>query len=260
MEIGIIGCGSMGAGIAKALSKEHQLFLCDHHPERVAALAKEIGGTAVKTPKEAVLKSELIVLAIKPQDLHTLSAELKGVLNSNKTLVSILAGVSTSKLKEQFKQATTIRMMPNLALIYGKGVIGIVDDSALTKAAKTKLEKVFSSLGLITWLPERLINPLTSLTGSGPAFMMVLIEAMIDAGIAMGFDAETAKSLTLEMISGSLSLLKESKKHPAEIKEQITSPGGTTIAGLKAMEDGAVRSGIMNTFLAAHARSIEMGS
>lgn len=258
MDIAIIGCGNMGHGIAKILGKEHPLILCDRHAGRAAAVAKETGGTEVKSPREAAQKAEMIILAIKPQDLHSTSVELKGALNSNKVLVSILAGVTTAKLQEQFKPSITVRMMPNLALLYGKGVIGVVDDSSLTKTIKGKIDKVFSPLGLVKWLPEHLINPLTALTGSGPAFAMVLIESMIDAGVAMGFDADTAKVLVFEMLEGSISLLKESHKHPGELKWQITSPGGTTIAGLRALEAAGVRSGIINTFLAAYERSREL--
>ena len=258
MDISIIGCGTMGKGIATVLSKGNKLLLCDHHQGRAATLAQEIGATAAKNATEAVQKSELVILAVKPQDFSNISREIKSTLNGDKTIVSILAGITLSQLQDNFKPSAAVRMMPNLPLIYGKGVIGIVDDSTLSEQAKGKLETVFAPLGFVKWLPERLFNALTALTGSGPAFAMVMIESMVDAGIAMGFDADTAKMLVIQMLEGSLTMLKETGKHPAEIKWEITSPGGTTIAGLKAMEAAGVRSGIINTFLATQARSIEM--
>lgn len=258
MEIGIIGCGNMGSGFARALGKEHKLFLYDRNDDKTAALAKETKGTAVKTAKEAVQKAELIILAVKPHHIHAVSRDMKSAVNDTKTIVSILTGLSLGKLEDHFKPAAVVRMMPNLALVHGKGVLGIEDDGSMTKTTKTKIEKVFAPLGIIKWLPENLINPLTALTGSGPAFVAVMIESMIDAGISMGFDAETAKMLVIEMIKGSLALLTESKKHPGEIKWEIAAPGGTTIAGLKVLEESGLRSAIINTFLATHNRAKEM--
>ncbi len=146
-------------------------------------------------------------------------------------------------------------MMPNLPLIYGEGVIGLCSDEKMIKEDRDILAKLFESLGKIYWLPESKINGLTALTGSGPAFFFSMVESMIDAGIAMGFAAKDAQSLVYQMLKGSLTLLERSEKHPGELKWQIASPQGTTIAGLKRLEELAVRGGIMNTFLAAYDRA-----
>ena len=145
--------------------------------------------------------------------------------------------------------------MPNLALIYGEGVIGLSSDENIPQKNKEDLTKAFELLGKIHWLSEDKINALTALTGSGPAFFFVMVEAMVDAGIAMGFTAHTAQDLIYQMLQGSLTLLEKTSKHPGELKWQIASPQGTTIAGLKTLEELAIRGGIMNTFLSAYDRA-----
>ena len=151
-------------------------------------------------------------------------------------------------------------MMPNLPLVYGMGVIGLSSSNKIKNEDKEHLTKMFGSLGKIYWLPEEKIDALTALAGSGPAFFLVMVEAMIDAGIAMGFTAADAQGLIYQMLRGSLTLLEQTSKHPGELKWQIASPQGTTIAGLKRLEELALRGGIMNTFLAAYDRAKKLSS
>ena len=180
-------------------------------------------------------------------------------LKKGQVIISLLAGIPIVTLKESFPRATILRMMPNLALIYGKGVIGVSSNEKISKKNKESLTKVLESLGKVYWLSEDKINALTALTSSGPAFFFVMMEAMIDAGIAMGFSAQEAQDLIHHMLQGSLTLLEKTSKHPGELKWQIASPQGTTIAGLKKLEELALRGGIINTFLAAYDRANELG-
>lgn len=148
--------------------------------------------------------------------------------------------------------------MPNLAMCYGAGVIGIVDSPNLPLSLKDELEKLLAPLGWIYWLKESKIDALTSLTGSGPAFMLTLIEAMTEAGIAMGIQASDAQELILRMLQGCLTMMQKTGKHPGELKWQIASPNGTTMAGLRVLEREHVRSGLIETFLAAYQRAQEI--
>lgn len=255
MQIAIIGCGNMGRGIAQRLSSLHHLSLYDYHEEKSAALEQEGHGKRCIDIKEAVNGSHLVILAIKPQNLKEVAMMLAKEINPEQVVVSLLAGVSMQILKQVFSLPTIVRMMPNLALIYGEGVIACVSDNTLSMQKREHLTQLFSSLGKVYWLPEDKINAVTALTGSGPAFFFVMIEAMIEAGIAMGFSAIEAQDLIQKMVKGSLALLEHTSKHPGELKWQVTSPQGTTIAGLKTLEELALRGSIINTFLSAYERA-----
>jgi pyrroline-5-carboxylate reductase len=249
-KVGIIGCGHMGAGIARKLSTRQQVFLSSRDREKTKLLAEEIGAKAVEHLEELVNKTDMIILAVKPQNLMEVADLLQGKLREAQSLISILAGTSVDKLKQTFKANSVVRMMPNLALLYGEGVIGLAgEDSPETKR---NLASIFGCLGHLHWMSEEKLDALASLTASGQAFVYVLIEAMVEAGIAMGFPAEEALALILEMMKGSITQLRESRKHPAELKWQVASPGGTTIEGLKALERGGVRAAILEAFLATY--------
>ncbi len=258
MQISIIGCGNMGRGLAQRLSQTNQLFLYDHNHNKSELLSQQGYGKACKEITEALNSSETVILAVKPQNLKQLAESIKDELKDKQIIVSLLAGTTFETLRHYFPTVQIVRMMPNLPLIYGEGVIGLSLNKDEKNDVKEELTKTFESLGKIYWLTEEKIDALSALTGSGPAFIFVMVEAMIDAGIAMGFSASDAQSLTYQMLRGSLTLLEQSSKHPGELKWQIASPQGTTIAGLKRLEELAVRGGIMNTFLATYDRAKQL--
>lgn len=257
MKVAIIGCGVMGAAFANHFAKEHTVFLCDQEKRKRERLAEEMGGKAVEKMTEAVKEADLVVLAVKPKDMVTVAKETRAQFSEEKLLMSILAGTSHALLRENFS-ATVLRLMPNLALTCGQGVIGLVDDEGLSEETKKSAEQLLSGLGLLAWLPESKIEALTALTGSGPAFIFVIIEALIEGGISMGFTAKEAREFTLKTIEGATSLLRATGKHPAELKWNVASPAGTTIAGLNEMEASGVRSGIIQTLHATYLRAKEI--
>lgn len=260
MKITIFGCGNMGGGIAQCLAGHQKIFLYDHSADKIEALEKKGYGKACRTAKEAIQASEMIILAVKPQNFQETADEIKKYLRKGQKVVSILTGISLASLKKSFPSADVIRMMPNLALLYGEGLIGVSVDENFPAKDKEALNKIFEPLGQIYWLPESKIDALTSLTGSGPAFFLIMLESMIDAGVAMGFTAKDAQQLVQKMVQGSLALLEKSEKHPGELKWQISSPGGTTIAGMMKLEEEALRSGIIKTFIAAYERARQLSS
>lgn len=257
MKIAILGTGVMGSAFARQLAKKgHHLLLCDHHEEKAKELAEEIGGEFIQDPKSAATEAELVFLAIKPKDLDTLAKELGDL--KGKILFSILAGISVSDLKKRFAHMEIVRSMPNLALIHGEAVIGLVDHPELKEATKTTLFALLQEMGLVFWTQEDQIDAITALAGSGPAFIIAIVEAMVDAGIMMGLKAGDAKKLVLQTILGAVALMKDQVGHPGDVRWQISAPKGTTIAGLHTFEEEGVRAGMMNTLLAAFEKAKEI--
>lgn len=260
MRIAVIGCGNMGSAFAEQLAIKHQLRLYDSKVATTQKLAQKLGGEAFPQCSEAIQGAQLILLAIKPEQFKKWALEMGKHLRSDQILVSILAGTPLSVLRSSLDKPILVRMMPNLAIRFSKGVMGFVDSPELTTELKNQLEDIFIAFGLVYWLQEKYIDGLTALAGSGPAFMLMLIEAMVEAGVAMGFSSKDSQALILQMMEGSIALLNETGKHPGDLKWQIASPGGVTIAGIRALEQANVRSGLMETFLAAYQRSQDMAA
>ncbi len=250
MKIAIIGVGNMGSILARHLSQSHSVVLCDHNRERVSSLAKELEAQVVLDPAKAVLGADLVILAVKPKDLESLAGTLLGSIALSQRLISILAGVEIKTLKELFPDASIIRMMPNLAITTGQGILGFSSKESLSEE-KVEMDSLFAGLGLSLWIPETKMNAFASLAASSPAFIFVLIEAMIEAGIYSGFSSKDSKEIVLQVLAGSVALLKGSDKTPEELKWQVTSPGGTTIKGIKELEGHSFRIAIWKAIEAA---------
>lgn len=258
MKIAIIGCGNMGNCFAERLGSFHHLLLHDRDPNWTQELAKEVGGTPCSTLSDAVKEAEIIILAVKPQSLDELAPLLTPLLKSEQIIISLLAGTLLSTLKEKLPNLAIVRIMPNLAVKYGEGVIGIVDSSEISQELKETVNALLSPLGFLFWLKENLIDALTALAGSGPAFILTIIEAMAEAGVVMGLRADDAEELTVQTMHGCVAMMQRGKSHPAELRRQIASPQGTTIAGLRMLEKNNVRSGLIETVLASYGRAQEL--
>jgi len=253
-NIAVIGCGTMGSGLAKALAPHHKIKLCDKHHEKAQAVAKEINAEANKDVADAVKDADLILLAVKPQDLSHIAKQLHGKLRQDQKLASILSGTTLEMLRRHFGDVVLLRMMPNIPCFFGEGIVGLVDSEQLSPKVKRECEAVFKTLGQIHWMEESKIDALTALGGSGPAFAFMIIESMVDAGIALGLQQKQAQDIAEQMFLGAITTLRKTGKHPGQLKWEVTSPGGCTIAGVKTMEDESVRSGIINTFLSTYER------
>jgi pyrroline-5-carboxylate reductase len=258
MKIAIMGCGIMGSAFARHWAKEYSVILCDPNREMAETLAKEIGGTFHEKLEDAAREADVILLAVKPKDLPSVAGVIGPLLTPDHLLISILAGTSVATLKRYFPTGLIVRTMPNLGLTRHSGVIGIVNDEALSLEARKKVDMLLEGMGLKLGLSENKIEALTALSGSGIGFMFVIIEAMIDGGVHLGFTSTESTEIVLKTMEGAIALMRGSGKHPAELKLQISSPGGTTIAGLRAMEEAGVRSGIFRTLVACYDRALEM--
>lgn len=249
----------MGKAFARGMARRQTVVLCDHHLEELKQLAQETGGVIEEDVKRAAVISEVILLAVKPKDFPLVAQKIGKEVVSGKVIISILAGVSISSLRQYFPNSVIVRTMPNLALLVGKGVIGVVDDPLLSGQVKLKLSQLFQEMGFVTWVTEEKLEALTALTGSGIGLVMMMIEAMAESGVFMGFTAQESLELVCKGIEGAVALIEKTHLHPALLKTQICSPSGTTIAGVLAMEQGRVRAGIMDAIIASYQKGIEMG-
>lgn len=257
MKIGIIGCGNMGTAFAKILHSHHSIVLYDHHFEKSEHLARLGFGKQATSLEQCLHEVHWVILAIKPQSFSKFSSQLYSV-GEDKTVISLLTGISLDKLRKIFPTAQLVRLMPNLAVAYGKGALGICVEEHFSQLIREEINQAFTSLGKLFWMPEAQMDAFTSLAGSGPGFTFPLIEAMIEAGLAMGLNAKDSKEIVEQMLLGTLTVLEQTGKHPGELKWQVTSPAGTTIAGLRELENGAIKGKLMNVFIAAFQRAKEL--
>lgn len=255
MKITIIGCGNMGKAFATRL-KDHTLFLCDHEIEKAKALAEF--GLACQDVKSAINQSDIIILAVKPQSFNEASQLFCNTSCENKMLISILTGVTIEKLREKIPMPTIVRIMPNLPIIYGEGLLGVSVDKTLNSFENERLVELIKPLGKMHFLEESKMNAFTSLAGSGPGFVFAMIQSMIDAGVELGFSNQESTLLVLQMVKGSVHLLEKSGQTTDELIKQIATPNGTTRAGLNKYDELQVNEGIKATFLAAFNRAIEL--
>lgn len=245
MRVGVVGCGVMGGAMARIVAKNHEVLLYDHKKTNSEPLGNEIGGKVCDSMEELGKEADVVILAVKPKQAAEVADELDPLLNNSTLLLSILGGVTLEALEELFSTPKVFRMMPNLPLLCGKGVIAIVDDEEHTDEEKSKVEEVLQGMGKTAWLQESLMNAFAALVGSSPAFVYLFIEAMTEAGISLGFKANQALDFVLDTIEGSVELLRQSNSNTQELRWQISSPGGTTIAGLNELEAYNVRHGVI---------------
>lgn len=247
----------MGSALAHFFAKNHTLILCDKNSEKAVTLAQKIQGKYYERINDAIQDADIVILAVKAKELPSVSKQTGASFSEDQLLISILTGTSIARLKKHFPLARIEKVMPNLPIIHGVGVVGIVEADHTT-AEKKWLEKLLEGLGHLYWVPEGQIEAMTSLVGDSPAFFALFLEAMIESGVYMGFSAALSKELLMKALEGTLTLLKESGEHPALLREKIASPGGTSIAGIRAMEDCKVRSGIFEGFLVSYEKGRRM--
>lgn len=264
-KIGIIGMGNMGESIAKALMREglkkESILFSETKKERAKQIEKTLGLKCIKNLAELVKKTDYIILAIKPQDAKTVVHEIAPSLNDQKVIISIMAGITTSNiLSLAGKPLKIIRIMPNICVKVSEGIMGITSNRTVTKEEKEKVQTLLSPLGNVIEVGEDLMDAVTALGGSGPAFFLLFLEAMIDAGVKIGLARDKAKAISLQVVKGTLKMLEEEKIHPTVMRDMITSPGGTTIAGIAVLEDRAFKGNVIEAIEKACKRAKELSS
>jgi len=263
-SIGFIGAGQMAralaAGFVKAgLTAPGRIVAADPVPQALAAFQQAVGGSRMLADNASVAKeADILLLATKPQHIKAATAGLAKV-TAGKLVISIAAGVKLATLDAALPAARLVRVMPNTPCLVGQSASGYCLGPRATDADGELVEKLLSAVGLAMAVDEPLLDAVTGLSGSGPAFVYVMIEALADGGVRMGLKREVALKLAAQTLRGAAQMVLETGEHPAVLKDRVASPGGTTIAGLEALEAGGLRGTLMAAVEAATHRSIELG-
>ena len=260
MKYGFIGCGNMGGAIAKALAKSTTDFAVTDRSGRAIALAAEIPCGYLST-MEIVQQCDRIFLGVKPHMMKDVLAPLQTVLAERKPLlITMAAGLTTAQIAEFAGcEIPVIRIMPNTPVAIGKGVIQYCCNDLVSREMLGDFLYDMRFSGLLDCLEERLIDAGSAISGSGPAYVYLFIEALADGAVACGVPRAKALEYAAATLVGAGEMLLQTGEHPGKLKDNVCSPGGSTIAGVKALEDHAFRSAVMNCILAASKRNSELG-
>lgn len=264
MKIGFIGCGKMGSALIQGLlaakiSEPSEVVVHDRMVEPAEMLGTESGIRVAKSNREVAAASDIVVLCVKPEDALAALAEAGRELQG-KLLVSIAAGITISSLQDAAgAKCRVVRVMPNTAALVQKGASAYATGEAVTERDVAVVEQIFTSVGRAFPVKEALLDAVTGLSGSGPAYVYLFIEALADGGVQMGLPRDLATKLAVQTVAGAAEMVAETMMHPALLREMVTSPGGTTIAGLAELERGAVRVAVMDAVRAATLRARELG-
>jgi len=287
-KICFIGSGNMGFALMSAASrviKAENIFITDADSEKAHNASVSLGVNELNSNTEAAEKCNYIFLAVKPQALEQVLVEIAPVLykkfvrDTYPVLVSMAAGWSIDRIqsvitgalqkngsipcetseKSPIVKVPVVRMMPNTPALIGKGMIALCASKEATKKTIDELEEILTGAGIVDVIDEHLMNAVTGLSGSGPAYVFLFIEALADGAVRAGLPRDKAVLYAAQTVIGAASMVQETGRHPGELKDMVTSPGGTTIAGIAALEDGSFRSTVMKAVEAAWKRAKELG-
>ncbi|MGA2244539.1 MAG: pyrroline-5-carboxylate reductase [Verrucomicrobiota bacterium] len=265
LKIGFLGAGKMANALARgflnaALVKKNQLFAADPVAAAREHFAAETGGKAYAANLAAAQAANVLVLATKPDQVPVALAEIAGIFSQNHLLISIAAGVTLAKLESALPAgARVIRVMPNTPALVGAGAAGFALGKNATAADGELAQKLLSAVGLALPVKEALLDAVTGLSGSGPAYVYQFIEALSDGGVASGLPRDVATRLAAQTVLGSAKMVLETRQHPGALKDQVTSPGGTTIEGVHELEKGGLRAAVITAVRAATDKSRKLG-
>jgi pyrroline-5-carboxylate reductase len=268
-KIGFIGGGNMAEALIKGLVsasfiEAKNIFASEPSQSKRDALHAAYKIKVTGDNRELTKKCDIIILAVKPQILKEVLADIGSLVNSGKLVISVAAGVPISIIDESLRGDTNdkfsvVRTMPNTPALVQEGVTAIASGKNVTKMDVKIAHRIFEAVGCTVDVEEDQLDAVTGLSGSGPAYIFMLIESLSDAGVKMGLSREVANTLTIQTVLGAAKLARETGKHPGELKDMVTSPAGTTIAGLHALEEGGLRTTMMNAVEDATLRSRELG-
>lgn len=265
-SIGFIGAGQMATALAQGfirggLVQSTQVIASDPVAETRSRFAESTGGEAVSDNLRVVAKTDLLFLAVKPQHMSGVLDQLHGQIGRDRLVLSIAAGIRLSALQKGLgEEVRLIRVMPNTPCLVGQGACAYSLGVRASEDDGQRAKRLLESVGFACQVDESLMDAVTGLSGSGPAFVYVLIEALSDGGVRAGLPRAVATSLATQTVLGAAEMVRSSSQHPAVLKDRVASPGGTTIAGLQALEAGGFRAALMAAVQAAAQRSAEMGA
>jgi pyrroline-5-carboxylate reductase len=265
-RIGFIGAGQMatalGQGFVRAgLTSGEKLLASDPSETARAGFANATGGHVTYDNALVASKSDVLFMAVKPQQMALVAGKLAGTISDKTLVISIAAGVTLARLKNWLgNDVRLVRVMPNTPCLIGQGACAYSLGDRATAADGELADKLLGAVGKAWLVEEKLLDAVTGLSGSGPAYVYVIVEALIDAGVRVGLPRQIAASLALETIKGAVDMVLSTGEHPAVLKDRVASPGGTTIAGLQVLEAGALRATLIAAVEAATKRSQELGA
>ena len=265
-RIAILGCGKIGEALVSGLLSSGwrdpgEIVVTARRDERADELRERHAVEVTNDNAAAVAGAVLVVVSVKPQDLDALLDEIRAALTPDQTVLSVAAAIPTSAIEGRLAEGMpVVRAMPNAPATVHEGIAGICAGAHASDEHLALAEECLSHLGAVVRLPERYMDAVTAVSGSGPAYFALLAEAMIEAGILLGLSREVSTQLVVQTMLGTGVLLRDEKMHPVELREAVTSPGGTTIRAIHELEQAGVRAAFLNAIQAAMERSRELAA
>ena len=265
-RIAILGCGKIGESLVAGLlssgwREPADVVVTSRRQERIDELAERHRVGATLSNAEAIVGAGLVVLAVKPQDFDVLLGEIGPLISPDQTVLSVAAAIPTSAIERHLAQGIpVVRSMPNAPATVHEGIAGVCAGASADDEHLALAEEALSHLGAVVRVPERYMDAVTAVSGSGPAYFALLAEAMIEAGILLGLSREVSTQLVVQTMLGTAVLLRDERMHPVELREAVTSPGGTTIRAIRELEQAGVRAAFLNAIQAAMERSRELAA
>ena len=262
-KVVFVGAGNMAEAIVSGMvaaefCAPEKIVLTDIRPERLAGLEAEYG-VRTSTDNRVVQNAEIVVLAVKPQLMGEVLKGMAPVFRKETLVISIAAGIPAGKIEKVLGEGVrVVRVMPNTPALIGQGASALAAGSLADKADLGVAEAILGCVGLTVRVDEHQIDAVTALSGSGPAYVFYLLEAMLAAADEMGLEKEPARALALQTVEGAARLMKDSGEEAAELREKVTSKGGTTEAAIQSMDESGVKKAVVNALKAARARSVEL--
>jgi pyrroline-5-carboxylate reductase len=260
-----LGAGQMAEALIRGvlsagLVTSSEVMATDVRPERLELLKSELGIRIATDNRAALRFGRVILVAVKPQDVAGLLAEVGPLIGPEQMLVSIAAGVTIARLEQALSgPVPVVRVMPNTPALVGAGMAGLALGTHASARDGELVTRLMSAVGQAVVLPEPQLDAVTALSGSGPAFVAMFVEGLIDAGVRVGLARDVATTLILQTVLGTAKMMQSTGRHPALMKDMVTSPGGTAIAGVHALESGGLRAALIDAIVAATERSRALG-
>jgi pyrroline-5-carboxylate reductase len=264
-QVGFVGSGNMGEALIHGLIHGHlcrpdQIICSDTRPEKLKVIREKYGVKGTSHNSEVVKQSDIIILAVKPQILKPVVNDIAKYLDLSKLIISIAAGVSLDTIEScSKKELKLIRVMPNICVSVREGVSAISGGKHALREDLMMAKAIFDSVGKSLFIEENLLDAVTGLSGSGPAYIFLIIDALADAGVKVGLSRDDALILASQTVLGAAKMLIETGEHPGKLKDMVTSPVGTAIAGLHTLEEGGLRTTLINAVEVATNRSKALG-
>ena len=267
LQIGCIGCGMMGGALMEGIAKKFvpgNIFVTDADGEKAQSFASRVGVHALASNKDVVLKADVLFLAVKPMYVKSVLSEIRGAIKENTVLISMAAGVTLSTLKSALSDGEEtrvhiIRIMPNLPATVGEAMIGISPAENVSPEEASCAKSLLEATGKAEIVPEKLMDGVTAVSGSGPAYAFLFIEALADAAVRFGIPRSQAYIYAAQTLRGAATMALEDGRSISELKDAVCSPAGTTIEGVIALEKNGFRNAVIEAATAAFEKSVELG-